>query len=39
MSTRFYHTHARGYFNQTIDVDPSSFLSPMSDIRRLMFDY
>ena len=28
MSTHFYHTHALDYFNQTIEVDPSSFLLP-----------
>lgn len=25
----FYHTHAQDYFNQTIEVDPSSFLLPL----------
>ena len=29
MSTFFYHTHAQDYFNQTIEVDPSSFLLPL----------
>lgn len=29
MSSRFYHTHAQDYFNQTIEVDPSSFLLPL----------
>jgi len=29
MSNRFYHTHAQDYFNQTIQVDPSSFLLPL----------
>ena len=29
MSTHFYHTHARDYYNQTIEVDPTSFLSPL----------
>ena len=29
MSSRFYHTHAQDYFNQTIQVDPSSFLLPL----------
>ena len=28
MSTHFYNTHAKAYFNQTIEVDPSSFLLP-----------
>ncbi len=28
MSNRFYNTHAQDYFSQTIEVDPSSFLSP-----------
>ena len=30
MSTHFYHTHAQDYFNQTIEVDPSSFLLPFA---------
>ena len=25
----FYHTHAKDYFNQTKQVDPSSFLTPL----------
>ena len=25
----YYHTHAQDYFNQTIEVDPSSFLLPL----------
>jgi ubiquinone/menaquinone biosynthesis C-methylase UbiE len=29
MNSHFYHTHARDYFNQTVQVDPSSFLSPL----------
>ena len=29
MSSQFYHTHAQDYFNQTIEVDPSSFLLPL----------
>ncbi|WP_028573795.1 class I SAM-dependent methyltransferase [Desulfonatronovibrio hydrogenovorans] len=29
MSSRFYQTHAQDYFNQTIEVDPSSFLLPL----------
>ncbi len=29
MNNHFYHTHALDYFNQTIQVDPSSFLSPL----------
>ncbi|WP_084301678.1 class I SAM-dependent methyltransferase [Desulfonatronovibrio hydrogenovorans] len=28
MSSRFHHAHAQDYFNQTIEVDPSSFLLP-----------
>jgi len=38
MSNDFYHTHAQDYFNQTMEVDPSSFFSPMSDIRRQVTD-
>ena len=30
MSNRFYHNHAQDYFNQTIEVDPSSFLLPLA---------
>lgn len=30
MSTHFYNIHARDYFNQTIEVDPSSFLLPFA---------
>ena len=29
MSSHFYQTHAQDYFNQTIEVDPSSFLLPL----------
>jgi len=29
MSREFYQTHAQDYFNQTIQVDPSSFLLPL----------
>jgi len=38
MSNDFYHTHARDYFNQPIEVDPTSFLSPISDVRPLTSD-